>query len=363
MHPDTLKYFYDQWAEFNTCFAYRGLFQESFTNTILEISSQNPGHKSSNLHKKVSFLLVECFQNVLKHADVLESTQNDNAVDGMFSFKFTEELFAINSINVLKKEEVNNLKQLIEQVNSLDETELKKFYLEHLETNTLSDKGGAGLGLIELARKSGHKILYEIFDLNQCYAQFHQQITLAQNGGQLHEYLHSSADYYELICKENIFLQYKGVFTSKAILPIVEMTEQRYREDNESKSRTSRAMHVLIELLQNISKVNDSQFIPALHPMVLLGKCSQHLYVYAGNVVSYQQKESLEQRMDYLLSLEQEELAELHRYTMKASLRFENKDRTGLGLIEVVRSSHDNVQYQIYPLSSDKYLFALGIKF
>ena len=39
--------------------------------------------------------------------------------------------------------------------------ELKVHYLEKLKTTELSDKGGAGLGMIDMARKSGNKLGYK----------------------------------------------------------------------------------------------------------------------------------------------------------------------------------------------------------
>ncbi len=366
MHPDTLKYYYDRWDTLNSCFAYRGPFQDKLTNTILDISEQSRDHQQPGLSRKVSFMLVECFQNILKHSESFGEGELPFDDDGMFSFKYTDSSFVINSINILRNKDVPNLVSLIEQVNALDEKQLKKFYLEHLENNSLSAKGGAGLGLIELSRKSGQKILYKIFELDKTYSQFHQQITLSHHVKDSIEPVHfivDSDEYYNLIRKENIFLQYKGDFTQKSILPILEMTELRYKEEKEEKSKALKAKHVLIEILQNMGKARNFALSPLHNPILILGQDDHHLYVSAGNVVSLSEKMLLEEKLEYLLSLEEEELAQLHRTTIRASLRFENKDRTGLGLIEVVRSGTEKVKYQFYPINDNNFLFALCIKF
>ena len=61
----------------------------------------------------------------------------------------------------------------IEKINSFDEpSKLKEFYLEHLENNELSEKGGAGLGFITIAMKSGNKLGVQFNSLNDKFSHF-----------------------------------------------------------------------------------------------------------------------------------------------------------------------------------------------
>jgi hypothetical protein len=366
MTTDTLKYYFDCWAEFNSCFAYRAPFQERFTNAIIDLSEQNKEHQNAGLNRKASFMLVECFQNIIKHSESLEENQMTIADGGMFSFKFLDAYFIINSINIIRKADIAKLTTQIEQVNSLDEAALKQHYMKHLENNAISEKGGAGLGLIELARKSGQKILYKFKEIDSEHSQFHQQITFkrqAEHAPEFAKFLEDNDAYYASMKDKKIFLQYKGDFTQKAILPILLLTEQRYNADLEEKEKTKRAKHVLIEILQNIGRVSKSEDSETHKPTLILGKNENHLYVLAGNVVNSAKKDILTEKLDYLLSLEDEELADLHRKTIKASIQFENKESTGLGLIQVVRSGVEKIKYKFYPIENDKFLFAISIKF
>ena len=59
------------------------------------------------------------------------------------------------------------LEKQIKVINSFeDEKALKAYYLEHLENNQLSDKGGAGLGFITIGMKSGNKLNVEFKKIN-----------------------------------------------------------------------------------------------------------------------------------------------------------------------------------------------------
>ena len=52
------------------------------------------------------------------------------------------------------------MKKRIDKVNSLTREELRRFYREILDNEQISDKGGADLGMIDMARKSGEKLSY-----------------------------------------------------------------------------------------------------------------------------------------------------------------------------------------------------------
>jgi len=56
----------------------------------------------------------------------------------------------------------------LEKINSLTKEELKDFYKFVLNNQEFSAKGGGGLGLIDIARKTGSKLVYtfEPYDEN-----------------------------------------------------------------------------------------------------------------------------------------------------------------------------------------------------
>ena len=50
--------------------------------------------------------------------------------------------------------------------------ELKLFYKETLNNGTMNIKRGGGLGLIDIARKSGEKLQYNIREINDSFSFF-----------------------------------------------------------------------------------------------------------------------------------------------------------------------------------------------
>ncbi len=364
MRLNTLKYFYERANGQNLSFYYRGPFLDKFTNTILDVSNGSAAKMNQEgIGKKVSFMLVECFQNVLKHGEGLNRQENVRQDEGMFSFKSMPGVFIINSINFIHNHEIPRLEKLVAQVNSLNEQDLKELYLNSLKNNTMSAKGGAGLGLIEMARKSGQKILHHIDPVDDNYSLFHQQITISKMPGVGADHailLQDSREFYKRMTKENLVLLYKGDFSQKSILPLLELAEHNAKDKVESHRRAIRASHVTVEVLQNISKHAKSTEDPeSRFGVFMLGKNKSEMDIFAGNIVSISEKILLEEKLEYLTSLDTIELKELHRSTLKSSLRFENKSNSGLGLIEVAQACAEKLVFRFYPYEKEQYLFVL----
>ena len=54
----------------------------------------------------------------------------------------------------------------MEIINSMDKDGLKEYYQSSLNNSMVSDKGTAGLGMIDIARKSGNKLDFEFLKIN-----------------------------------------------------------------------------------------------------------------------------------------------------------------------------------------------------
>jgi len=75
--------------------------------------------------------------------------------------------FLIQTGNYIENTSVTNLKERIDRINLLDEVELKMYYRDVLANGSFSDKGTAGLGMIDIARKSGNKLAYSFIPFDE----------------------------------------------------------------------------------------------------------------------------------------------------------------------------------------------------
>jgi len=108
--------------------------------------------------KKIFFISVEALQNMLIHGGKDDLGHQHN----YFILSKNHSKVEIITSNLVPNSSIERLKGDVERLNSFnDPADLKNYYMEHLEKNEISDKGGAGLGFITIAMKSGNKLGYE----------------------------------------------------------------------------------------------------------------------------------------------------------------------------------------------------------
>ena len=141
---------------------HEGLFCDEFTLQSIEDLEKNLPNalkKSINLTKKVIYLFVEQFQNVIRHG---VKEQGQIFPEGLITVQIVEGHCVIASHNYLDKKNVKSLSHYINFLNSLSENEIKVQYKNSLGQNTFSDKGGAGLGLLDMRRRTKNKLSYKM---------------------------------------------------------------------------------------------------------------------------------------------------------------------------------------------------------
>lgn len=151
---------------------YRDTIDQNATENLLAIAEvkMNVNGNKKKLKRKLFNILIECLQNVVKHSDALHIEEYRKA--SLFILGRNEETYFVVCGNVIRNDRVAPLKNKIDAVNKLNEKQLKDQYGKIITENELSEKGGAGLGLIEMCRKSGHKIEYSFKLLDKEYSYF-----------------------------------------------------------------------------------------------------------------------------------------------------------------------------------------------
>jgi len=107
--------------------------------------------------RKLFHSIVESFQNIRKHG--LKSS--DGTTFGAFILVEEETRFVVHFISAIPSMFYEAFMQSINFVNGMDKKALKAHYLQVLDKGKLSDKGGAGLGLMTIALKASGGILID----------------------------------------------------------------------------------------------------------------------------------------------------------------------------------------------------------
>jgi hypothetical protein len=71
--------------------------------------------------------------------------------------------------NPIPKNHKEGLIDTLNLLNSKDKDGLKEMYKDIIKNSQISDKGGAGLGFVDMARKSGEKLEFLFAEMNEEY--------------------------------------------------------------------------------------------------------------------------------------------------------------------------------------------------
>jgi hypothetical protein len=147
--------------------SFKGLVTAELLNSVLYImeSKMETMQESPKTRKKVFNILVECLQNLYHHVD---ENQLDDIERRSVLVMITkqDDRFVIRTGNYIDNEKAEFLNEKLQTINSMDKDELRKYYQDSLESSMISTKGTAGLGMIDIARKSGNKLDFEFLKVN-----------------------------------------------------------------------------------------------------------------------------------------------------------------------------------------------------
>jgi hypothetical protein len=147
---------YRMMCDNNLSIIYEGHFDQEITKAVLNMVEKNfSENELDELTKKRIFnIMVEVLQNICKH----QASAGDDAA--IFIVGKQESDFVIISGNSLESSKGEKVRSALDNINEKDRESLKAMYKEAKLNSVISEVGGAGLGFIDIARKSGNKLVY-----------------------------------------------------------------------------------------------------------------------------------------------------------------------------------------------------------
>ena len=129
------------------------------------------------MRKRVYSLSVECLDNILKHSDINEE-EHELLINypPRFIVEKIAENFLIHTGNIVLNKNRDKIIPRLDKLNDLTIEEINNLYKKSLANAEISAKGGAGLGLIVMAKTTKQKIRYDFEKINDKYSYFAMQL-------------------------------------------------------------------------------------------------------------------------------------------------------------------------------------------
>ncbi|MBK7384976.1 MAG: hypothetical protein IPI81_16815 [Flavobacteriales bacterium] len=124
------------------------------------------------MRKRLFNILVEGLENVLRH------TTQDKRSTAFAVLLDTDEGYRLLLGNALPVATAALLTQRVAILNEMDEADLREHFLKFLANDARTDQGGAGLGLITMARKSARPMVAHVLPCDEFTAYFALEVAM-----------------------------------------------------------------------------------------------------------------------------------------------------------------------------------------
>lgn len=372
---DYVYYIRNKMRIHNFMLAYRGAFSQEITKALLASTEKKLmlDGTGATIQKKVFYVMVECLQNICKHND----TDNNPAI---FMIGGEGDDYVIYSGNVILNDKIDGLRNKLVAINSMSRDELKDLYKSLMTSAEFSESGGAGLGLIDIAKKSGSKLEFGFEKIDDRYAFFSLRTAISteenkekeksipvleaeklssfgQNGNAV-SYIR---EFHDLMRKNHLVMMYEGTFNQEITKIVLALTEKKLDAEGLEVAVRKKIFNVMMESLQNICKHQypDIDNKRLTHSIFMIGnKESKDTTIISGNVLTPEVIPVIKSRIDQINTLDKDGLKQLYR-DVRINSTISEVGGAGLGFIDMARKSGNKLHYHFSEINDKLYFFTL----
>ncbi|MCQ2975424.1 MAG: SiaB family protein kinase [Bacteroidales bacterium] len=345
-------------------YIYRGNVNSAIAENILSLAENNISKSRDKIliRKRVYFIMVECLQNITRHQETITNGNFDQK--GLFILKKKKYSYYITSANLIKNSTIESLKSKIEKINTLNSESLKQYSRQVLDNGTFSSKGGAGLGLIEMARKSGRKFRYEFNQINDTYSIFYLHLSIpinkiAENEKETKEEIKEYEEYtiekikqlHNFTSSNDILLNFNGILNQENLKNLMNILSKQITT---SQTLKTRLYNIMVEILQNIVlhainiTTNEEK---GNYGMFIIREKENKLLVTAANYIPKDKVENLKTLIEKINNSDKDTRNQI----------IHNTQEQGQGLATLINKSKNKLKYNFSEINQEIYLYSITV--
>lgn len=337
-------------------YIYNGQFTTTISDHIIalgELTMEKMG-KSSKVRKRVFSVVVESLQNVTRHHDDVGENQ------GFFAIQLINGSYYITTVNLIYNENIEKVDNILKRIQNANPEELKELYKETLSDNMFSNKGGAGLGLMEIAKKTNNKIYYNFHKVNDLYSYFYLRpyVSNTEQESEERNREHDVISLHELILKHQIHTIFSGLFDQPTLVNLLSITDNQMSSIGNNKRKI---FSLMIEMLQNITKHGYSNDAEQGNPGTFFINTDKNQFILnSGNLILKSDVEKLKRRIEHVNSLDNQQLNNLYNEGL-LNFHIDDNSSSGLGLIDLRIKSNNPLVFHFHSIDHVSSFFILEV--
>ena len=147
------------------------LFEGQITHQVMKaltglVEDQLDNVEDDQVLRRVYHVMVESLQNINRHAESYEYRNHPYPGMGLVLVAKNHERFQVTTGNIVETAHSEELAMFLGKLNNMDSDTLDDLYKKQMRDGILSPKGGAGLGFIDIRRKTGNPLDYSFVKID-----------------------------------------------------------------------------------------------------------------------------------------------------------------------------------------------------
>jgi hypothetical protein len=135
--------------------------------------------EDKKVRKKLTNTLIESLQNLGHHAEKAAIGSNSELI----MILSQKNHYKVVTGNLVENAQVGQLREMIESINSMNRKQLREHYKRLISKGDFSSKGTAGLGFVDMARKTGQKLIYRFYTMDDQFSYFSCEVKVKKSQG------------------------------------------------------------------------------------------------------------------------------------------------------------------------------------
>lgn len=348
---DLIRRIRDKMMKDRLMFVYRGVVtSENSVPLLMLLEKEMENSEFSFVGRKRLFMFVlESLQNVSRHSNNLQ-----HAGMSLVVYSKSGNGYTVTTGNVLPVGSIEDLKTRLNAINNMENRDIRNVYRQMLSSAEFSTKGGAGLGLIEMAKKTGNRLDYDFIPIDDEFVYF----TLSKSVDSLGIGSHTGAaespadgsfasELERLMAENNLYLIWSGHISPDVGKEVLSFTETKLTEDDVELSMRKKVFSILMEILENVAKYSTGKDSEEKYgkPLAIIKLEGKVYSLTTGNLILNDDVDELREKIDTINRYDKAGLKELYRKSLSGQTT-ETESTGNMGLIDMARKSGSKLVYQ-----------------
>jgi len=338
MDPATVHALYDALRGDRLSFLYSGLFHDEHTARLITLGEEFLEHDGvdKSVKGKLAFIMVEAYQNIVRHRAPVPADLEQGPGRSMFVLRSAAARHKVIAVNPVSNADAARLTTDLGNLGRMSMEQMKEVFLNGLKSEERTERGGAGLGLIEMSRRSGKPLRYGFSPLSADRQLFTLQVLIGK-GAEWKSPPEAVFNMHQWVAQEGISVLFRGHLDAGEQEVVLRIIERDLDDDHSRADARTRAFLAVMELLENLGPVGEG-------PMIMMGRVGTKVTLVLATPLPLPAAQRLVASVNEVNAMDAQTLQRRYRDILLG--RGAPADTILLGLVELARRSSQPLQLQ-----------------